>query len=229
MNNAPKPEGYDQKPKDYFQLTRPEMVAFVPESCKKILDVGCGSGGFGQTLKQTRKVEIWGVEPVSTVAAVAATRLDRVIEDIFTPKLDLPRNAFDCIIFNDVLEHVFDPGAALQYARTLLAPGGCIVASIPNIRHFPTMWALIVRGEWIYREFGILDYTHMRFFTKKSIQTVFKDAGFRIDSINGINPYLSPFPKASPRWRYFVALNAVLLGGISDMRYLQFAVVARQD
>ena len=229
MNRESKPEGYESKPQEYFQLTRPEMLPFVPSDCRRVLDVGCGSGGFGQTLKQSRSVEVWGVEPVSTAAAIAATRLDRVLESTFNPQLDLPRNGFDCVIFNDVLEHLIDPVASLQFAYDLVSPGGCVVASIPNIRHFPTMWALLVRGEWTYRDFGILDQTHLRFFTRKSIPSLFLDGGFNIEKIEGISSYRTLHPEASPRWRYFVLLNALTLGAISDMRYLQFAVVARPN
>jgi 2-polyprenyl-3-methyl-5-hydroxy-6-metoxy-1,4-benzoquinol methylase len=221
------PPGYETKSGDYFLETRPEMLPFVPLECRRILDVGCGSGGFGQTLKRDRTVEVWGIEPVSTAAATAATRLDRVIESIFSPQLPLQLGSFDCVIFNDVLEHLFDPREALIYARQLLTPRGCIVASIPNIRHFPTLWALVVRKEWTYREFGILDRTHLRFFTRKSIEPLFRESGLLLEQVKGIKSMCSPFPEDNISWRYFRILNALTLGGVDDMRYLQFAIVAR--
>src|SRR5215211_259957 len=140
MTTSTKPIGYDSKPTQYFGQIRTEMLPFVPPTAIKILDVGCGSGNFGAELKRTREVEVWGIEPVCHAVKIAQTKLDRVIEGIFTPESALPALAFDSVIFNDVLEHLFDPAAALDYAKTLLSPRGVIVASIPNIRYFPTQW-----------------------------------------------------------------------------------------
>ena len=142
--NPTKPPGYESKPADYFEQSRPEMLRFVPPDCQRVLDVGCSQGNFGAMLKKTRKLEVWGIEPVATAAAEAATKLDHVIEGAFAPETELPRENFDAIFFNDVIEHLYDPAAALQLARNLLKPGGAVIASIPNIRHFPTMWELIV-------------------------------------------------------------------------------------
>ena len=83
-------------------------------------------------LKKTRKLEVWGIEPVATAAAEAATKLDHVIEGAFAPETELPRENFDAIFFNDVIEHLYDPAAALQLARNLLKPGGAVIASIPR-------------------------------------------------------------------------------------------------
>jgi 2-polyprenyl-3-methyl-5-hydroxy-6-metoxy-1,4-benzoquinol methylase len=181
-----KPGGYDTKSEDYVRLVRPETLSFVPGKCKRLLDVGCGAGGFGFSVTQSRPMEVWGVEPVATAAAIAATRMDRVVEDIFAPQVDLPRGYFDCVVLNDVLEHLTDPAAALRLARELLAPGGCVLTSIPNIRHYPTVWALVVRGEWTYRDYGILDRTHYRFFTRKNITTLFEECSYSISSIVGM-------------------------------------------
>ena len=229
MSTTSKPPGYDEKSEQYFQLTRQEMMDFIPKTCKTMLDVGCGSGGFGQTLKRSRTIEIWGVEPVAAAAALAATRLDHVIESPFVSELPFPPRSFDCIVFNDVLEHLIDPAATLKLANKFLSPTGCIVASIPNVRHFPTMWALFFRKEWIYRDCGILDSTHLRFFTRKSIEPLFKSAGFYVERIEGINSYISSKPRTAPRWRYFVFLNCLTFGFFGDMRYLQYAVVARPN
>lgn len=227
--NQTKPAGYETKAEEYFEETRPEMLPFVPTDCGRVLDVGCGSGGFGETLKRSRTVEVWGVEPVAKAAAAAASRLDRAVEGLFSPQLNLPLGGFDCVIFNDVLEHLFDPAEALSYARQLLSPQGCVVASIPNIRHFPTMWELFIRAEWIYRDFGIMDRTHLRFFTRNSIEPLFVQSGFFVEKLEGIQRYCSLYPNASPSWRCFRIMNALLLHRINDMSFLQFAVVARPN
>ena len=222
-----KPPGYENKPESYFQQARTEMLPFVPAGSQRVLDVGCGRGNFGEALKQARQIEVWGLEPVAAAAAEAATKLDRVIEGIFTSEADLPPASFDAICFNDVLEHLMDPAEALRFARTLLKPGGAVVTSIPNIRHFQAMWEIVVRGEWCYRDSGTFDRTHLRFFTRKSILALFADSGFTVEKIEGLNPYWSDGSEKSPRWRNFKIINALTLNAIADMKYLQFAVVAR--
>lgn len=222
--NSPKPPGYESKSSDYFEQARSEMLQFVPATCKRVLDVGCSKGNFGKLLKQSRPIEVWGIEPVATAAAEAATKLDHVIEGMFTPEADLPMESFDAIFFNDVLEHVYDPAAALKFALKLLRPGGIVIASIPNIRHLPILWALVFKGRWDYTEWGILDKTHLRFFTKKNIVELFADSGFKVEQIDGINPNLGG---SSKKWFAFNFINRLTFSAIEDMRFLQFAVVAR--
>ena len=225
MNASPtKPPGYETKSADYFEQARAEMLPFVPAGCQRVLDVGCGKGHFGALLKQSRPVEVWGLEPVASAAAEAATKLDRAIEGIFTPDADLPAAGFDAIIFNDVLEHVPDPSAALRLTRKFLRPGGVVVASIPNIRYFPTQWEIVVYGDWQYRDCGILDRTHLSFFTQKSILRLFAECEFKVEKIEGIK---SCAGGTARKWMLFKILNALTLKAIDDMKHLQFAVVAK--
>jgi 2-polyprenyl-3-methyl-5-hydroxy-6-metoxy-1,4-benzoquinol methylase len=146
---------------------------------------------------------------------------------VFGPEITLPIGTFDCIFFNDVLEHMLAPEMALRHARALLAPGGVIVASIPNIRSFPVVWQLIFHASWEYRDCGVLDRTHLRFFTKSSIINMFEREGFALESICGINAYKG-IPNVSRHlWRAFRLANAFFLGKFDDMKFQQFAVVAR--
>ena len=217
---------YDYEKKDftYFQVERHEMLQYIPQESHTVLDVGCGCGNFGQLLKKTRRVEVWGVELNENAAAVAASKLDHVICAAFDSCLNLPIQSFDCIIFNDVLEHMVDPFTALLYAKKLLRDGGVVVSSIPNIRYFVTMWDLLVHKNWQYAESGILDRTHLRFFTRHSMISTFSDLGYCVDCIEGINPIEKFNPESSRRFRL---LNRLFFNQIEDMRYLQFAVVAR--
>ena len=226
--NSAKPPGYESKPANYFEQSRSEMLRFVPAVSRRVLDVGCGKGNFGEALKHSRQIEVWGLEPVTAAVAEAATKLDHVIEGIFSPDADLPPASFDAIIFNDVLEHLLDPAAALRLAHTLLKPGGVVVASIPNIRHFQTQWEIVVRGEWRYRDSGTLDRTHLRFFTRKSIPVLFETCGFAVEQIEGINSYWWIEGTGEPsRWIFFKIINALTFNAIEDMKHLQFAAVAR--
>ncbi len=218
---------YQGKPAGYFEDCRPEMLPFVPTPCQRLLDVGCGSGAFGALLKSKRSVEVWGIEPFEPAAVKARAQLDRVFRSAFPPDVELPRAAFDCVIFNDVLEHIIDPAAAIQCARTLLTATGVVVASIPNIRHFPTVWHLTMHGRWTYRDCGTLDRTHLRFFTKDSIVAIFQACGYEVVRIVGIRPFQG-VPNASRRaWWIYRLANALTLGRFGDMKFERFAVVAK--
>jgi 2-polyprenyl-3-methyl-5-hydroxy-6-metoxy-1,4-benzoquinol methylase len=155
------------------------------------------------------------------------SKLDRVIVGEFSPEIDLPAGAFDCILFNDVLEHMLVPEMALRYARGLLAPGGVIVASIPNIRSFPIIWELIFHARWEYRDSGVLDRTHLRFFTKSSIVNMFEREGFALDSVCGISTNSATTYTSRRLRRAYEVVNALFLGKFDDMKFVQFAVVAR--
>lgn len=207
----------------YAASVRPEMSRFVPETANRILDVGCSVGNFGDFLKSERSVEIWGVEIDQQAASIASKKLDNVVCGGFDENLNLPANHFDCIVFNDVLEHMVDPRAALFYARKLLRNGGKIVASIPNVRYFDNLWSLLIHKNWEYVDSGILDRTHLRFFTIKSIPSLFGNSGYNIDLIEGINPLEKHNPYHTRKYRL---LNKLFLNKIEDTRWLQFAVVA---
>jgi len=146
---------------------------------------------------------------------------------MFDPHVGLPTGSFDCVLFNDVLEHMVAPEVALRYARQLLAPGGVVVASIPNIRSFPTIWRLVFHASWEYQDAGVLDRTHLRFFTKSSIVDMFEREGFALEEISGINAFVA-VPNIRRRfWLLYRLANALLFRKFDDMRFLQFAVVAR--
>jgi 2-polyprenyl-3-methyl-5-hydroxy-6-metoxy-1,4-benzoquinol methylase len=228
MSTTPVTESdYHAKSADYFEWTREEMLPFVPINCRRVLDVGCGGGGFGELLKRTRKVEVWGIEAVKSAAQKAAGKLDHVIEGLFSAEIALPPGMFDCVIFNDVLEHMLAPEEALRYARSLLSREGVVVASIPNIRSFPTFWQLLAHARWEYENAGVLDKTHLRFFTKSSLVNMFEREGYSLQTVVGINAYVGT-PSTSRRlWRAYRVVNALFIGKFDDMRFLQFAVVAR--
>lgn len=220
------PLDYETKSPDYFALARLEMLPFLPRDCRRLLDVGCGAGAFGETVKQNREIEVWGVEPVSSVAAKASAKIDRVVVGTFCPQTGLPERAFDCIVFNDVLEHMVEPEQALRYARTLLSRGGCIVASIPNVRYLPILWQLAAHGRWKYEDCGVWDRTHLRFFTRSSIIEMFHSEGYAVGSISGIN-HRAGIPRASARlWGAYEFMNALFFRKFDDLKFQQFAVVA---
>ncbi len=189
------------------------MVPFIPAGVTTILDVGCSRGRFGVTLREANPDwRLSGIEPDPAMVEEAQAHYDDVTCGYFPDDLPAGRT-FDCIVFNDVLEHVVDPWGTLRNATEFLAPGGRVVASIPNVRHYIVVRDLMLRGRWDYADWGVLDRTHLRFFTRSSIESLFASADLEIGTLTGINPI--NLKRAS-----------LLLGPFRDMRYTQFAVVA---
>ena len=168
---------------NYKSTERWEVIPFVPP-VERMLDVGCNEGAFGAVFV-ARGVHVYGIEPNATAAKVAATRLTAVTVGRYPD--DLPSGLFDCIVFNDVLEHMADPARALAAAKGHLLPGGTVVASIPNVRNVGVLAPLVLRGRWDYGEWGILDRTHLRFFTKATMRELFEAAGYVVKRQEPIN------------------------------------------
>ncbi len=212
-------ESLNLKFKDYYQGGRPEMLKFIPVTAKKILEIGCGEGNFGALLKHTLEAEVWGIEYESAQANIAATHLDKIFcGDVMLLVDQLPENYFDAIICNDVLEHLTDPYTILEKLKTKLTNEGVVISSLPNIRYFRSFFDFVFRKNWDYTERGIMDFTHFRFFTINSIRKMYENLGYEIVILEGINPTksLKPWP-----------LIILTFGSFSDIKYLQFATVAK--
>ena len=206
----------------YHHNSRAEMLEFIPASCQRLLDVGCHAGDFGAYVKERRHAEVWGLDSNLQALELAKVKLDHAIGHRFDETADVPDHYFDVITFNDVLEHFSDPAPALQLCKRKLRPGGVVVCSIPNIRHIDNLEHLLFEMDWRYEESGIRDQTHLRFFTKKSIVRTMEINGFDIVTIIGINPR---FWSQGKYWRR--AMFRLMPGWTDDMKYIQFAVVAR--
>jgi len=207
------------KPNGYYSNVRKDMLKYIPRDVRRTLEFGCGDGGFSELIKDKFGTETWAVEIDEKSAKAASEKLDKVINSDAREAIGkLPDNYFDCIIFFDVLEHLVDPYSLLCVLKTKLTKEGVIVASIPNIRYYRSFVKLVIHGDWDYKDHGILDKTHLRFFTYKSIVKLFNELAFEILEIEGIHPTSS---------RTFKLLNMLLLGAIGDIRYKHFAVVAK--
>ena len=172
---------------DYLDGPREDVQPFIPHGALRIFDVGCRQGGFGASLKTQRPDRVvWAMEPNPAAAAVAAERLDKVIVGSFPA--DAPTGQlFDAVTFLDVIEHLMDPWQAVREARTLLAPDGVVVAAIPNIRYFGALYPLLVHGRWDYTKTGLLDRTHLRFFTRATAVELFESNSYTIERIAPVN------------------------------------------
>jgi len=204
----------------YFHNQRTVMLKYIPESATKILEVGCGEGEFCHLLSHSDR-EIWGVEINEVAAQKAVLNCTRVlVGDINTVYTQLPKNYFDVIVFNDVLEHIYAPWDTLQLIKSLLSPKGVVVTSIPNFRYISNLITeILFEGEFRYKpEGGILDDTHIRFFTGKSIKRMFMEQGYEVLLNEGINPCKS--------WKEKLLIN-LTFGFLKDARYKQYATVAK--
>ncbi len=167
----------------YFKNIREDVVSLVPEDANDILEIGCAAGRTGMQLKVNSNVYVAGVELNKAAADEAKKVLDDVIEgDIENIDLPFKEKSFDCILFADVLEHLIDPLSVLNKTKKLLRSNGSVVASIPNVQYLGLINHLI-DGNWTYQDEGILDRTHLRFFTFNEILKLFDEAGFVISSI----------------------------------------------
>lgn len=167
------------RPTFYYEQARPEVAALVPSRCRRILEIGCGSGQLGRLLRQ-RGHHVTGIELVPEMAEHARCWLDHVVTaDVERDGFPFPLASFDALIFADVLEHLVDPWRVLREAVEVLADDGVIVASIPNVQNIDVLCRLL-RGRWDYRERGILDFGHLRFFTLHGIRGLFTQAGLTV-------------------------------------------------
>ncbi len=172
-----------KKEEDYYGNSRPDIQQIVSPGVHRILDVGCGAGVMASELKEKLNAEVWGIEINKDAAALAEVKIDEVIYGKVEKAIDkLPGGYFDTIIFADVLEHLVDPYSVLEKIKGKLSTVGEIIASIPNVRHW-TVIKQLLEGRWDYRDFGIMDSTHLRFFTRSSIFDMFDKAGFKIKEI----------------------------------------------
>lgn len=145
---------------------------------KRVLDVGCATGYLSEFLVLEQGCDVRCLEPDPGAAAAAAERLGaRVVVGGTELLPSFPAGSFDVVVYADVLEHLADPAAALRETRRLLAPGGYVVASLPNVAHADVR-LLLLSGQFPYQRTGLLDSTHIRFFTRHTIPSLFTGSGY---------------------------------------------------
>jgi 2-polyprenyl-3-methyl-5-hydroxy-6-metoxy-1,4-benzoquinol methylase len=212
---------YAAKPSIYFDNVRTEIEPLLPSTVERVLDVGCGSGATLEWLKRTgRCKEAVGLEMMESAAAVARERVDELvvgnaealIESAFAPQ------SFDLILCLDVLEHLVDPWDFVVKVRHLLKPGGTLIASLPNVRHLRVVLPLLVAGRWRYEASGILDRTHLRFFTRASALELLSCDGLQVVQ----------WRRRLPPWNSKAGLlNLATLGLATDLVTMGYLIAAR--
>jgi len=211
-----------RKPNYYYTGSRPELKQFIPKTYSRVLEIGCGDGSFAHNLIQ--KCDYWGVEPNKEQANLAKKNVDIIFNATYhDASKNLPDKYFDLIICNDIIEHVTDHDELLLDLKDKLKKNGVIMGSIPNVRYVSNLMELLFQKDWKYKDEGILDSTHLRFFTKKSIVRALTKNGYKITEIKGINSIkIEPYPFSN----LVKSILALLLG--LDTRYLQFAFSAKK-
>jgi O-antigen biosynthesis protein len=175
------------KKASYYAFARNEVVDLIIQSsipAKRILEIGCAGGATGKRVKELMPVDHYaGIEISEEAAVIARQHLDHVIvadvENTDLTAYGLERGSFDLLLALDVLEHLYDPWDTLSTLSEYLTPSGHVIASIPNIQNVAILQDLL-KGIWRYEDAGILDATHLRFFTFDEISKLFSGAGLCI-------------------------------------------------
>lgn len=202
---------------EYFGLLRQEVIDMIPVDCRSVLDVGCGNGALGAYLKKNRVTEVCGIELDAAAANEASRVLDQVVQgNVETVELPFEVGQFDCVVCADVLEHLVDPWTVVGRLKALLKPGGVIIASIPNVG-FHRIIRNLIKGRWQYADAGILDKTHLRFFTLAGIYDLFGQNGMPVEEVGrkidgGLNVKL---------------LNLLFCNALKESLVIQYMVRAR--
>jgi 2-polyprenyl-3-methyl-5-hydroxy-6-metoxy-1,4-benzoquinol methylase len=206
---------YANKPSQYFNNPRRDIVSLMPKGAKKVLEIGCGTGVTLAHLKEEGLAqEVHGMEWVKLDQAHPG--VDQWLWGDAVRALErLEDGAYDAILCLDFLEHLADPWSFLEAVKSKLSPSGCLIASLPNLRRVKVLWNLAVRGRFDYAEEGIMDRTHLRFFTRKSALELMNSGGLEVDMWR-----YSPFDSGSKGH----ILNALTLGLFRDFFTIQYLI-----
>lgn len=214
-----------------YRSNRTEMLAFLPAQYDRVLEIGCDEGGFSGSLTG----ETWGVEPSAEAAAIARPRLHKLLTGTFDDVRDeLPREYFDVVICNDVIEHMADHHRFLRDIRAHMKPDGVLIGSVPNVRYYRNLYEVLLLKDWRYRDAGIMDRTHLRWFTERSLRRDLTEAGFRIELFRGVygGARLMQFGLKKgqlPRGLFGCLLLLLSLGAWRDTLWVQWGFRVARD
>lgn len=212
-------QDYDDKYDSYFGNARTEIEPLLPAHAARVLEIGCGAGQTVQWLKQSGRAEqAWGVELFEAAATQARAHFEAVLvgdaESLIGTAFDGMQ--FDLILCLDVLEHMVDPWRCVEALQGRLAPHGKLVISVPNVRCLSVLVPLVLRGQWRYADDGILDRTHLRFFTRESAQALAAGTMLRVERCISYRPADSRLAKLN-RWTF---------GRCDDLTARQYLIAA---
>jgi methionine biosynthesis protein MetW len=210
--------------RDGLSASHQLLVDAVPRGAR-VLDVGCAGGYLALALREEREASVLGVEPDPAAVDAARRRGVEVIAgSVEDPTvLAAVRGEYDAVVCGDVLEHLVDPWTVLRGLGALLDREGCVVASLPNVGHLDTHLNLVFRRRWPYRQRGIHDETHLRFFALANVRDLFRQAGLEIVALRR-HYRLIDRPHRVNRLAPLLALP-----GLRELFAYQYLVVARRS
>ena len=175
----------------YNDLVFEPLLELLAEPPRRVLELGCAGGALGAELKARHPgATVVGVDAGEAAAQRAESRLDRVVcaslDDLDLAAAGFRQGEFDTVIAADVLEHLVNPWGLLDRLRTFLAPRAQVLTSIPNVRNLTVTANLLLGGRFEYEERGLLDVTHLRFFTLESMRRMFQETGYVVDEIRSL-------------------------------------------
>jgi methionine biosynthesis protein MetW len=172
------PLRYDRQTPDRWESTG-ILLSMIPVGAR-VLDVGCGTGSITRLIRDLRGAEVLGIEPNGERARLAGERGLQVVHGVYEDAIVQRHGTFDVVLFADVLEHLVDPAATLRAVRGALGDGGRVLASIPNVAHWSVRLSLLA-GRFDYQPTGIMDATHLRWFTRAGVERLFRESGYRME------------------------------------------------
>jgi SAM-dependent methyltransferase len=182
---------YAAKPPGYFAGARSDLLDRLPPApAAVILEIGCGAGGTGAlALASGKCARYYGIEIDPSAAEKARDVLtDVIVGNVEQIDLPYPAASLDAIIISEVLEHLIDPWDLIERLVRLLRPGGVMIATSPNISHWRVI-ARLARGRFDYVDIGVMDRTHLRWFTPASFRQMFERAGFIVDYVGPLGGF----------------------------------------
>ena len=181
----------------------------------RVLDVGCGTGVITDTIRRQKSASIIGIEPDAERVQRAVARGLDVHLGVLSLDFIRQHGPFDYIVFADVLEHLPNPAEIVVMAKGGLKPGGSVVASIPNVAHWFVRTDLL-RGRFDYQDCGIMDATHLRWFTRRTVREFFERLGFQVTALDcTVNINLPDYQRRNPWRRMPHAFRRKLVGKLA--------------
>lgn len=207
---------YEDKAIDYYDNYRSDIIPLLPKHSARALEIGCGTGNTLAYLKANGYCDwTYGVEMFPEALDRAASNIDILYScNIEGAVLPIEPHSINLILCLDVLEHLVNPEKVISYLHTLLAPEGIIIASIPNVRHYSVVFPLVFKNEWEYKNAGVLDSTHLKFFVKKTAVDLMESSGLKLEDL----VHSGLFTKKQK------ILNAITFGAIRSFCTLQYLI-----
>src|SRR5712691_9603814 len=184
MDWATSPASADR---EYRDRANPDLLRLLPLDARLVVESGCGTGALGAEYARLNPAATYvGIERDEAAGRRARARLAQVeiadVEVVDLAAIGIERGTVDCLVYGDVLEHLLDPWQLVARHAEWLSPNGIVVACIPNVQHWTVLLNLLA-GEWRYGSEGLLDRTHLRWFTRESIIELFRSAGLTVAAI----------------------------------------------